>query len=158
MLYRLYECFVEDGSEPYTTVWLVANNSQEAQQSAKTLLALAWNIPEERVGLQGMARDEIDCLLEAIEDDAAGDRRLWASGSTGPFPLYHAGPVLIAAPAKQRRRLLDAYRAAQAHALELAARSDAEAEACRVAGNVAGVKSNEYDAKVYREFAAAELI
>lgn len=88
----------------------------------------------------------------------AGDRRLWASGSWGDRPTYFPQRVLIAAPADKRLRLLDAFRAAQAHALRLADEVTKEAAQLRGSGHGRQAANHDFEARTYREFAESSLI
>lgn len=147
MLFRFLDCAIYDSDrEPATTVWIEAANEREAAIKAETMLALTWDVSAERVCIQAAATSEYDVVRNCVEGDDAGDRRLWATGSWGERPLYYPPRVLIFAGARKRARLLTAFRAAQAHARELAAAVDNEA------GN------HGYQAGVYREFAAADFI
>jgi hypothetical protein len=153
MLYRFSDCGIYDNdSEPNTTVWLTAVSATEAVERAEALLALAWDVPVERVCVQS-GKDELSILRDAVEGLPAGDRRLWASGSWGERPTYFPQRVLIAAPADIRLRLLDAFRAAQAHALRLADKVTKEAAMLRGSGHGRQAEHHDFEARTYREFA-----
>ena len=163
MLYRFYDNAIYDSdAEPYTTLWIEASSANEAYERAVTLLSFAWRVPAEKVCVQGMGSMEYEIFNDAVEDEGGGDRRLWATGSSGSsigmIPLYSAQRVMLVVAAKERARLLAAWRAAQQHADELAKVRDSEAQALREAGNVREAENREWDAANYRKFVAADLI
>ncbi|WP_045762239.1 hypothetical protein [Xanthomonas albilineans] len=159
MLFRFHDCAIYDSDrEPLTTVWIEAANEREAAVKAETMLSLVWDVSAERVCIQAAAASEYDALANCLEGDDAGDRRLWATGSWGERPLYYPPRVLIFAGARKRARLLAAFRAAQAHARELAAAVEAEAVEMLKTGKEREAGHHAYEAGIYREFAAADFI
>lgn len=158
MLYRYYDCGIFDSDrEPSTTLWVEAMSPAQADANATAILAAAWNVPKERVCIQSRT-SELDALADAVEGTEAGDRRLWATGSWGERPTYFRQAVIVAVGHAARTRLQEAFRAAQAHARELATSVAAEAEESRRAGNMRHAEHCDYEVEKYREFALADLI
>jgi hypothetical protein len=159
MLYRFFDCAIFDNDvEPYTTLWIEGSSANDAYERAQTFLSFAWRIPADKVCVNGMGTVEWEILDNSAQSKEAGDRRLWESGSTGERPHYSAQRVMIIAVAKERERLMKAWREAQKHATELARELDDQARVARDLGQVREAENHEFDAKKYRDFVAADLI
>lgn len=155
MLYRLTECCIYDSErEPPTTVWIEGANHNDAAEIAELMLSMTWGVLKHRVCIQAMPTNEIEIFHNAVEDNDAGDRRLWACGSWGQRPLYYPFRVLFFVGARQRLRLLNAFRASQEHALALA--NEVEAEIYQSARDDRDMRV--YEVRNYRQYARADLI
>jgi hypothetical protein len=120
MIYRAADCGLIDGGEPLTTVWLEATNAVDANTKLFACLRLLWNTNNDLI-TTGNIRDEKELFNMSTLPDAAGDGRLFETGSVTleygyEIPMFLRGEQLIFLPAESRQRLKLALATAQAHA------------------------------------------
>jgi|UniRef100_A0A8R1IKJ5 hypothetical protein len=142
MLYRALECCVMGRpDEPTATAWITGHSREDARQRLQAALAATWGVEPTEI-VWGHLASEVELERNSCQLVTAGARRWLECGQFGLpsscayMPDYdNFDHVLIFLPARDRRRLANAWFEARQHAGECSGIVAAEAKEARERGD-----------------------
>ncbi|MBS7545551.1 hypothetical protein [Ancylobacter oerskovii] len=127
--------------EPTATAWITGHSHEDARQRLRAGLAATWGVEPAEI-VWGHFASEIELERDSCQFRIAGARRWLETGQIAPpascayIPVYDSfDQVLIFLPARDRKRLANAWFEARQHAGECAGFVAAEAKEARERGD-----------------------
>lgn len=148
MLYRALECCVMGRpDEPTATAWITGHSQEDARLRLRAGLAASWGVEPAEI-VWGHFASEVELERNSCQLGTAGARRWLETGqiatpsSCAFMPVYDSfDHVLIFLPARDRRRLANAWFEARQHAGECSGIVAAEAKEARERGDLEAAKT-----------------